>query len=127
MKLHPDVEKYRVTKTSLWRSEPGKTYGLFMVPGMGGDLKVLACDGGDAGWDHVSVSLKNRCPNWIEMSKVKDLFFSDDETVVQFHPKKSEYVNNHPHCLHLWKPVNKEIELPPSILVGLKDLGDITE
>ncbi len=54
------------------------------------------------------------------MSMIKDLFWAKDETVFQFHPKESEYVNNHPNCLHLWKRVDKEIELPPSILVGIK-------
>lgn len=70
-------------------------------------------------WEHVSVSLPHRCPTWDEMVFVKDLFWNEDETVIQFHPKKSEYVNNMPYCLHLWKPL-KELELPPSLCVGLK-------
>lgn len=27
-----------------------------------------------ADWEHVSVSLKHRCPNWEEMCMIKDLF-----------------------------------------------------
>lgn len=82
-------------------------------------LAIQSSDG--EGWDHISVSTnRKRCPNWDEMSYVKDLFFKDNETVVQFHPKKSEYVNNANNCLHLWRNQNKEIELPPSILTGIK-------
>lgn len=66
-------------------------------------------------WEHVSVSAKGRCPTWEEMQAVKELFWRDDETVVQFHPCKAEYVNNHEYCLHLWKRAGERIELPPRI------------
>lgn len=72
------------------------------------------------GWEHVSISLKSqKDPNWLEMCHVKELLFDDEETVVQFHPKKSEYVDNHP-CLHLWKKQGQEYELPPTYMVGVK-------
>jgi hypothetical protein len=70
------------------------------------------------GWEHVSVSVDGRVPNWQEMCFVKNLFWSDEECVVQFHPPKSEYVNLHPYCLHLWKPLERDVLLPPSLLVG---------
>jgi hypothetical protein len=41
--------------------------------------------------------------------------------VVQYHPAKSEYVNNMPNCLHLWRPVNEAMPTPPSIMVGVRD------
>lgn len=69
------------------------------------------------GWEHVSVSLVNRCPTWDEMCFVKDLFWSPEETVVQYHPRASEYVNNHPYCLHLWRPIGVGLPLPPPGLV----------
>ena len=69
------------------------------------------------GWEHVSVSLRNRCPTWDEMCLVKDIFWRDDECVVQFHPPKSEYVNLHPYCLHLWKKIGEAVELPPKSFV----------
>lgn len=52
------------------------------------------------------------------MAYVKDLFWREDETVVQFHPKKQAYVNEMPYCLHLWKRVDDEYELPPRELIG---------
>jgi hypothetical protein len=70
------------------------------------------------GWEHVSVSCVDRCPTWAEMDKVKKLFWSDDETVVQFHPRENVKVNVHPYCLHLWKMADTEFVLPPSDLVG---------
>ena len=74
-----------------------------------------------AGWDHVSVSWNNRCPTWEEMVKVKRLFFNDDETVVQYHPSESNYVNFHPYCLHLWRKQDDSIPLPATWMVGPKD------
>ncbi len=65
------------------------------------------------GWEHVSVSHSHRCPTWEEMCRVKDMFWNEDECVVQYHPPKSEYVNNHPYCLHLWRKCGEDFELPP--------------
>lgn len=95
----------------------GLDSGMFEVPFEGRTFMVIASTG--MGWDHVSVSLANRCPNWREMCHMKDLFWGDEETVVQYHPKKSEYVNNHKFCLHMWRPHNDNIAVPPSMLVGL--------
>lgn len=92
--------------------------GAFFAPFVGRMLKCIVSDGG--GWEHVSVSLKNRCPTWEEMCFVKNLFWREDECVIQFHPPKADYVNNHPFCLHLWKPTEVEIPTPPSIMVSLK-------
>lgn len=69
------------------------------------------------GWEHVSVSMKSRNPNWQEMCFVKDLCWREDELVLQFHPPKDKYVNNHPHCLHLWRPQDGHVRLPPRLLV----------
>ncbi|MCK9519879.1 MAG: hypothetical protein M0R74_12780 [Dehalococcoidia bacterium] len=72
------------------------------------------------GWEHLSVSLPNRIPTWYEMCRFKDIFWGEDEWCVQFHPPKSEHVNNCSTCLHLWKPKNRPLPVPPSILVGIK-------
>lgn len=101
--------------------------GMFLVPRCGVILRCMISDGAcvedETGqWEHVSISLPNRCPTWEEMCFVKNLFFEEHETVIQYHPPKSEYVNNHPYCLHLWRPKAAQIPLPPSILVGLKGI-----
>jgi hypothetical protein len=71
------------------------------------------------GWEHVSVSLPNRTPNWREMCFIKDVFWDEKDVVIQYHPKKTEYVNRHENCLHLWRPVlDDRIPTPPKELVG---------
>lgn len=103
--------------------------GIFVIKDRGAVLLMcMASTGMD--WDHVSVSVKlqkkkkvieaGRCPTWEEMCLIKQVFFSDDDTVMQLHPPKEDWVSTHPYCLHLWKP-NKEgvsIPRPPAILVG---------
>ena len=84
-------------------------------------LRVIASDGG--GWEHVSVSLEDRCPTWEEMCHVKGLFWDAEDCVMQLHPPQSQWVNNHPHCLHLWRPLAASIPLPPSIFVGVQSAG----
>lgn len=69
------------------------------------------------GWEHVSVSHSNKNPSWDEMCKAKEIFWNDEECVIQYHPPKLKYVNNHPHCLHLWRPVGMEIPVPPKEFV----------
>lgn len=77
---------------------------------------VIIFSWGD-GWDHVSASYRNRCLTWEEMCIIKNIFFSEDETVIQYHPAKEDYINNHPFTLHLWKPQILEIPRPPKNMV----------
>jgi hypothetical protein len=106
-------------------------YGRFFVQGPCGARLCIVASGGDPtdtesqGWEHVSISTERRPPNWSEMCFVKDLFWAPEECVIQYHPPRSEYVNNHPHCLHLWKPPF-DVPLPPSVMVGVKSLGLLT-
>ena len=82
---------------------------------------TVICSTG-AGWEHVSVSpYQHRVtPSWDDMCAIKDMFWEDDEAVIQIHPPKAEYVNNMRNCLHLWRCTYKEMVLPPSILVGIR-------
>ena len=52
---------------------------------------------------------------------IKDIFFKDDEAVIEIHPPNNKYVNNMPNCLHLWRCTYKEMVLPPSCLVGVRE------
>lgn len=119
MKQKPDVEQYK-------SSVPGYVQGdcrngCFAIPYRDGIvLNVVASDG--MGWEHVSVSLPDRCPTWEEMCFIKDVFWEEYETVIQYHPPKKDYVNCHPYCLHMWKPVGKKFPKPPTLFVGPKRL-----
>jgi hypothetical protein len=107
-------------------------YGQFVIQGPCGEQLVIVASGSDAddkvseGWEHVSISTRRRCPNWQEMCFVKDLFWNETECVIQFHPPKADYVNNHAFCLHLWGRADGNIPRPPSLLVGVKDRGILT-
>jgi hypothetical protein len=127
----PDVlEKGRV-RGGPCLTDPGEWYGAFVVRGPQGDRLTLLVSKGDPddwaacgfdppAWEHVSVSLKDRCPTWDEMAFVKDLCWGPEECVMQLHPPRSCYVNFHPNCLHLFRPVGVEIPMPPPETVGPK-------
>jgi hypothetical protein len=111
-----NIEKLRVRNGQFGSDQSYGRNGVFIIPYCHKKLRVIVSDG--AGWDHVSVSLPNRCPNWKEMCFIKNLFFERDETVIQFHPKESDYVNLCQNCLHLWKKQGQEHELPTTWMVG---------
>jgi hypothetical protein len=116
------LEKARIRQGDYGSDSSFGTTGAFMINGpCYMDLRILSSGAWDnLDWEHVSVSLKNRCPNWQEMCFVKDLFWNEDEVVMQLHPAKKDYVNHHEYCLHLWRPTKVEIPLPPRIMVGPK-------
>lgn len=140
--MRPDskrVNRFRIREGRYGSDDTYGNTGAFIIQcfamGRHLNLKVIASFGG--GWDHVSVSCPDRCPTWEEMCYVKDLFFDDEECVVQFHPPKSQYVNYHPRTLHLWRPQAAEerarlrddgpefpapgpLPMPPPIFVGPK-------
>lgn len=113
---------FRVPEENRFMGPVGSNNGAFQIKHGLVIIRCIASDGG--GWEHVSVSLSvKRCPDWEEMCAVKDLFWSKEDCVVQYHPPESEYVNNHAYVLHLWRKTNKNFETPPSILIGIKKLG----
>lgn len=123
MKLNHSVLEQGRLLTGAWGSPHGADFGAFNVNGPCGTVLRILASPGDANkeipWEHVSVSCERRCPNWQEMCFVKDLFWEAEEAVMQLHPPRSQWINQHPYCLHLRRPTESEIPLPPSIAVGL--------
>lgn len=72
------------------------------------------------GWEHLSVSFDDMLPDWNYMQEMKEMFWKDDEECFQLHPKKENYINNHNYCLHIWRPLEQPIPVPPTILVGFR-------
>lgn len=108
-------------------SDPGKFDGAFQLMGpCGAMVRIVASDASHEsaqGWEHVSVSCPNRCPNWLEMCFVKDLFWNDDELVIQYHVPKAQHINNHPHVLHMWRDtLHPHPRMPPSHFVGMQGI-----
>lgn len=112
--------KYRVKSGPLGSTEAAGNNGAFLIPLKHGQtVQVIASAGvPEYPWEHVSVSRKDRCPTWDEMCQIKAIFWDEEDAVVQYHPPKSEYVNIHQFCLHLWRPTEQQLPMPPSILVG---------
>lgn len=119
------LEQFR-NRAGAMGSGVSHTHGSFFVPCGRAMLIIIASSGDETigiNWEHVSLRAKDykgeRCPSWHEMVFAKDLFWDDEECVVQYHPPKSDYVNNHPFVLHLWKPLAEQMPRPPKIAVGV--------
>ena len=100
-------------------SHPGDDQnGVFVIMSpLGRQITIIVSN--ELGWDHVSVSVvgSSESPTWDEMCFVKSLLFEPDETVIQYHPAASRYVNIHPGCLHLWRPQRIALPVPPIVMV----------
>lgn len=116
----------RVTKGKFATEPAAGNNGVFIIPIRKGKFiyyaKCIASDVGE--WEHVSVSLLDnkgkpilRTPTWEEMCEIKNIFWDKNDEVIQIHPPEKEYVNIHPHCLHLWRSTAMEQSLPPKIFV----------
>lgn len=133
------VEHYRVRRGPYASSRADGNNGQFFLPldasQQIGTVKhgvyalCLVSDG--EGWEHVSVSVwrvppfseripLDRCPTWEEMCQVKDWFWEAEEAAIQFHPRRSQYRNHHPHVLHLWRPTDAVIPEPNADFVAPK-------
>ena len=126
-KPRPHVETGRVRTGPMASVADWGNNGCFILIHEGVHFVVIASDG--AGWEHVSVSIKGmlerpkeqrRCPRWEEMCWIKDQFWPPEECVVQYHPPASDNVNLHPYCLHLWRPCDGILPMPPAAMVGPK-------
>lgn len=114
-------EQFRIKSGPLASDESYGCNGAFLIksPFAVQRLCVIASDG--MGWEHVSVSFGPqafRCPTWEEMCFVKDLFWDDDDCVIQYHPPKNENISFHNYCLHMWKPIGVDLPMPQKTMVG---------
>ena len=76
----------------------------------------------EGGWEHCSVSpyVKRIVPDYDALCQLKNVFWSEDEDVIQVFPRKENYVNNLSNCLHLWRCYYTDMILPPSCFVGIR-------
>jgi hypothetical protein len=120
-------DKHKIAFLSQCRiTEADGMNGVFLIPfDNGKSTSRLGCIASDQlGWEHVSVTDQTTkrsqlvCPSWEMMCRVKRAFWDDEETVIEYHVPMSEWINDHPGCLHLWKPIGVEIPRPPGLFVG---------
>lgn len=115
--------EFRVRDSILGSDDSYGNNGFFIFKYRGREIRCQASDGCDPKyqWEHVSVTIdKNKTPSWEIMCFVKDLFWDEEDCVIQYHPPKSSYVNMHPYCLHLWRKINFNQPIPETIQVGIK-------
>lgn len=123
------LDPYRLRK-GRFATPPGATFGAFLIPckALGertfGAYTILADDGAETGWEHVSVSMQRAAdslPGWLEMDAIKRLFWLPTETVVQYHVPDDDHISN-AEVLHLWRPTDGAVPRPPNELVGVAGL-----
>jgi hypothetical protein len=61
---------------------------------------ILSIDGGHR---HLSIASPARYPSWDEILRVRNWYFPEEMEVVMVLARRSEYVNLHPTCFHLWE------------------------
>ena len=126
------LSQYRIRVGPFATEDSIGRFGQFQIRNGRVGFVVIASSGdGESGpegeWEHVSVravelshkgnETGTRTPTWMEMCLIKSLFWTEEETVVQYHPPKSEYVNVRADVLHLWKHKTAEFPRPPKELV----------
>lgn len=120
-------EKYRIKyQSSLASDDTYGNNGAFQIDVHKPNRRFLCIASDGEGWEHVSVSVfdghlatrQKRSPTWDEMCMIKTLFWDEEDCVIEYHPAKSEYVSCHPFCLHLWRPTDQIIPIPPREFVG---------
>lgn len=127
-------EQYRIRTGQLASTPEYGANGAFLIPcpkPRASQYYFLAICSDGGGWEHVSVSIydtaKKRTsgitPSWEDICFIKNQFWGENEAVIQFHPPKELYVNNHNACLHLWrctiKPPYDGFPLPHPFMVGI--------
>lgn len=134
------LDEYRVPHPITGYIQAGDTCGVFEIPHVdqwqrsqfGAHYVVICSDGKPelqsgfgSGWDHVSAHCRSvrkktpvmHTPTWEDMEYLRSLFFEDDETVMQLSVPRTEHINIHNHVLHLWRPLECAIPMPPAVLV----------
>lgn len=61
---------------------------------------IVSLDGGQL---HASIAHPDRYPTWAEILSMRDWIFPAEMEVVMVLARRSEYVNLHQNCFHLWQ------------------------
>lgn len=116
--------EYRIRVGDFGTTDAYGNNGGFLIPSptrKRRTFQVFASDG--LGWEHISVCVRIgtgaevQTPLWEEMQYLKQLFWDAEDVVMQLHPAEKNYVNMAANVLHLWRPVGKEIPVPPVEMV----------
>ena len=91
-----------------WSEVQSPTLGARAFLAKNGLRVIASIDRAEDGshWYHVSLSRKAILPSYDDMVKVKSLFIGDEREAIQVFPPRSQRVNDHPNCLHLWHRID---------------------
>lgn len=125
MSFHvPEASRWVRAPVGYGSSSADGNNGVFRLPSPAPGWLLLVVASDQEGWEHASVHAARqtgkatmRTPSWDEMCFIKDTFWDAGDVVMQLHPTRQEYVNEHPHTLHLWRPIGQTIPLPPRAMV----------
>ena len=81
-----------------WRDRTGLTV-----------LLSASVEGDGRDWLHVSLSRRTELPSWDDLVRVKRDFVGPERTALQVLPPETEWVNDHPSCLHLFACLNAAV------------------
>lgn len=84
---------------------------------------ILSCsiELDDRAWLHLSISTRDRIPNWQEIGYTKRVFFGDREAY-QVIPPKARYVNIHEKVLHVFALLDESQTALPDFTRGTNSL-----
>lgn len=89
-----------------WRVQERRRDGAsYVVTTERGWMTVIAsaCQESDGKrWVHLSCAYPSRLPTWTELTMIRDVLLGAHAKTIQVLAPKSEHVNIHPYCLHLW-------------------------
>jgi len=60
-------------------------------------------------WLHLSASRAGKLPTWEDLKWVKRVFVGPNRQAIQVLPRDKDYVNLHPHVLHLWACLDGDV------------------
>ena len=89
---------------ALWRREAGAADGVRYLHNFL-PMSVILSSGVELDgkqWLHFSVARADRIPTWDELVKAKEQFLGPESRALQVIAPRSEWVNIHPFCLHLF-------------------------
>jgi len=76
---------------------------------------LAVCVAKEGGYWHLSISHPLRYPTWDEIYTARYDFLPGEINAAILLPKKSEYVNIHPNCFHVYEL--RDAELPSGLIL----------
>lgn len=110
-------ECYRVTQGVLATDRGHGNNGAFLIPATGHPAAVIASD--QDGWEMVSIAHCERPLTLAEVDAIRDLFWSQDDVVIQFHFPHQDRKGQHRYAVKLWRRAGQDAQLPPRHLLGV--------